>query len=172
MREDAVQALTADVVLTTRQLRAYYGVDERALRGLPFKDATVRPVHNRAATSARVRFYALKEDTLRCSANAALSHLAGAGAIRHQLGIAAQDWNALPESRDRNIPDAEFKRDGKIVAVEYDSGTYVRQLVKEKMEAFSERYDHVVWGAVSRVRAERLRRRHPDATVLDATWWE
>lgn len=173
MRDRAIMALGADGVLTARQLKRYCGVDERALRGLPHKDAQVRPVHSRPSASARVRFYALYEETLRYSSDTALSHIAGVAAIRHQLGIPPEEWSTRHASGDHNYPDAEYKeqQSGRRIAVEYDSGTYVRQLVREKMQHFEATYGGVVWGVISRVRGERIHRRHPDARVVDATWW-
>ena len=173
MRDRAILALGADGTLTARQLKLYYGVDERALRGLPYKDAQVRPVHSRPSASARVRFYAFDEETLRYRSNTALSHMAGVAAIRFQLGIPPGEWSTRPTSGEHNHPDAEYKEQQahRRIAVEYDSGTYVRQLVREKMQHFEATYGGVVWGVVSPVRGERIHRRHPDARVVDATWW-
>jgi len=180
MRERAVEALMTDRVLTARQLFVDHQVEERALRGLPYKDALVHPVHMRPSEQAQVRFYSLSAALLRNTTNPQLSHFTGTAQIRHALirqALASpqpdlpKSWKVLGHVKGLDQPDAEFHRGDLLLATEFDTGSYTRTKIMMKMDEYRERYDGVVWGVVSRKRGERLQDRFPDIQVVYDTWW-
>ena len=167
----ALDVLACHRVVTVRQLDRLYGVPPRVLTGLPRITLTVAPVHMRASLLVDATFVALTEHTLSCAPLGALSHLAGTAEMQAALDVPLGAWQVLPSGRGGNRPDAEFLDTNGCDrhAVEFDSGTYSRATVQEKLASFRTGYLSTVWGVGSALRAERLRDLVPN--VIQVQWW-
>ena len=169
-RQLALEVLHAHGVVTLRQLDRLYGVQARVLTGLPRVTLTVSPLHMRGSLTVDTTFVALSERTLRQSPGV-LAHLAGTAEMQPALGVPLAHWRAQPLGLGSNRPDAECD-DPKgfgVHAVEYDSGTYTRRKIREKLAAFNHSYLSTVWGVGSSVRRTHIAGLTPQIIVVE--WW-
>ncbi len=185
-RQRAVEILETDRALTGRQLFHYYGVHPKLLTGLGRREVTLSPKHGWRGRPITVQFYGLRQSDLDRLRVTDLRHFAGTGAMRYQLEIPVAHWSVLNrgrtvyQTRGRRmdadcVPDAEYVGAAGLIAVEFDTGTYVSTLVEEKLRSFDGRYRGTVWGTLSGARQARLKSKVIDWGVevkfLDATWW-
>ena len=172
LRPLALKVLRCHRVVTVRQLDRLYGLPARVLSGLPRRTVTVTPVHMRRSLWVDATFVALDEDLLNQDSGE-LTHLVGTAAMQALLDIPLDQWRVLPSWHARgNRPDAEYDHPGGrgLVAVEYDSGTYTRTLVKQKLKDYRDQgYHQTVWGAASALRGKRLK--DLGTTTIEVPWW-
>lgn len=167
----ALEVLACHRVVSVRQLDRLYGVPPQVLTGLPRLTVTVSPVHMRQSLVVDATFVALKERTLIRATPNALAHLAGTAEMQVALGIPLDRWQVLPSARKGNRPDAEY-RDPKgegLTAVEYDSGSYSRRIIDQKLTSYWPDYDSTVWGVGSVLRQTRLQ--EIMSRVILVRWW-
>lgn len=169
-RELALNVLRSHRVVTLRQLDRLYGVPARVLTGLPRVTLTVSPLHMRESLTVDATFVSLSERALRQSPGA-LAHLAGTAEMQSALGVPLAHWRAQPSGRGSNRPDAEYDDPEArgVHAAEYDSGTYTRSKISEKLAAFKHRYLSTVWGVGSSVRRDHIADLIPRIIVVE--WW-
>lgn len=161
-RREVMALLRVDTVLTDAQL-ARRGLDAR---GFPAYTTTQRPMMD-SSVEHEVTFRMI-DPALPIRQPQTLPHLAGLAEIRHRLSAPAPQWQAMGGSQVAQ-PDAVFRSDDALVAVEYDAG-YRGRVVERKMQAF-ERFGAVIWATPSVLRSERIRSRYPAARVLTVDYW-
>lgn len=186
-REARIEAaLRATGVLTGGQLRRYFDADPEDLRHLAtVRHAGVQPAHNRVLR-VNAEFYALRAGQLTPRVSL-LAHQVGAAELLLSLGVPPECW--LPGSVVRPLahaPDAAMRlNDGRLVAVEWDRGTYSARDVIAKMLSFGggvpAPYAGVLWGVVSQTQltnrrnvalgAPELRHVRLPALFMTAAWW-
>lgn len=186
-REEAIEILETDKALTGRQLHTYYGIHPKLLTGLGRRDATLGPKHGWTARPITVRFYGVNQSDLDRLRVTDLGHFAGTGELRYQLQADTESWRVLSRARVQKggrgrqlepacVPDAEYDGPDGRVGVEYDTGTYTKKLVAEKLRTYEKQYDRIVWGTLSGIRQARLKSKTIDWRIevdfRDATWWE
>jgi len=166
----ALEVLARHKVVTVRQLDRLYGVPARVLTGLPRRTLTVSPVHMRNSLYVDASFVALRMCTLD-QRHGTLTHLVGTAEMQPALGIPLDRWRALPTGWRTNRPDAEYDDPGGpgVIAAEYDSGTYTRAKIAEKLHCFNLAYTTTVWGVGSAVRRGHLEELVP--RIIEVHWW-
>lgn len=103
-----------------------------------------------------------------------IGHLLGCAQVRIDLGIAPSEWHSDAAAvGETERPDAFwYPQDGRVIAVEYDTGAYPPGVVASKVRAF-EAYDGVIWACSSERRRRRLRRTLGPLgyQVIQVDWW-
>lgn len=103
-----------------------------------------------------------------------IGHLLGCAQVRIDLGIRPDEWHSDAAAvGETERPDAFwYPEDGRVIAVEYDTGAYPPGVVAAKVKAFSA-YDGVIWACSSDRRRRRLRRTLGPLgyQVIQVDWW-
>lgn len=96
-----------------------------------------------------------------------MAHALGLAELRHAAGISPREilpapdlealWSRLKASG-HGLPDGLAARPEKLVALEYDHGSYKAAQVKEKVELTCRSADKTIWGAPGLARARWLRK--------------
>jgi len=169
--QSLVADLKVDGTVTLKQAQQHYHLpSELVLSTLPSRTMQVRPLRS-SAQSVSATFIALEEGELRYAPGWALAHTAGTAALRHLLGVKRGEWER-EASFGTHRADATWHRPGQgLVAIEYDAG-YGPATVKEKLKAFSEVYEAVVWGTTSSARANHIEGKHaaPRRHFVQVDW--
>ncbi|MBZ9715765.1 hypothetical protein [Deinococcus multiflagellatus] len=173
--ERAHEALACDGVMTEGQLKRHFKLEAEDLPAVPFVQDLARPVHMRPNLEVPVRFL-LATRTMGQAEVPHLAHRAGAGELRHQYGVPPSACEVVRPSRGTvrrraEEPDAIWQRaDGGRVAVEFDTGSYVRRVVEEKRDSFRQHFQGLVWGVVSERRQATVSSWLTQRVDL-AQWW-
>lgn len=169
----ALAALQCDGVLTSSQLIRHYGLNVGDLRGQLLRRAVVRPCHGRDATEHNVQFFVRDTKLYRASAHH-LAHRAGVAELRRQLGVEPDPaiWRVEARGRRRTEePDAYWYSESGKIAIEYDTGSYSRQVIERKLSTFRDRgFEDTIWAVPTASRA-RYMGQFPDANVRQVEWW-
>lgn len=152
------EALQSDRAMTNRQARSLYRVTrkEAASNGILITTKTVKPsaYSNEYLT---IPFLVADEAVARYS-GPQLRHLAGVVELRRQLGIAPSAWSSEAAAPLATfVPDAVWRSEKGLVAIEYDAGSYSADTVRNKGEAFQEGYARQVWGVALKDRVPFVR---------------
>lgn len=138
-------ALKADRVLTAGQLTHHLLANGQDLARLARVEHIIEPVHMRS-TRVKVTFCALDCAAL-SSRPTVLAHTAATGEARLSLSIPPEHWRSSLSADDVEYdPDAVYTTpSGHKIAVEYDRGTYNKGKIVNKILAFSQAYDGIIW---------------------------
>ena len=150
------QDLETDRVLSSGQLKRYYGLSLIELENCNFKSVETFLAPSRGSLCyGQVTFVGLSSRLGRLEGNS-LRHLAGIAEMRHVLGAPAGDWTSLAAARQQpRTPDAFWETARGLLAIEYDVGSYSPTQIKEKAKSFK-RYAGQIWGTPSRQRVRHL----------------
>ena len=164
-------ALRVDKVLSVPQVRRHYRILKKDLPPSYGSFASHVKDTYYAERVRKVSFVSLEGSSRRLSAND-LRHLAGIAEMRHALGAASQSWSLHPRG-ETAVPDALWTLDGEKVAVEFDAGSYSRERIVYKAQAYG-RFAAQVWGSSSQARLGFLQSVLGDldipATFIYAPW--
>lgn len=144
-RQRIAEALKADRVITAGQLRHHLLADGQDLARLARVEHIIEPVHMRS-TRVKVTFCALDRTDL-VSRPTVLAHIAGTAEARLGLSVPPEQWRASISGIKLDYdPDAVYTTpSGHKIAVEYDRGTYSKGKIVNKILAFSQVYDGIIW---------------------------
>ena len=152
-------ALSVDQVLSVPQVRRHYRVLKKDIPNIYGVFSSHVKETYYAERVRKVSFVAAQASTARLSTHE-LRHLAGVAEMRHFLGAPPDAWS-LSTKGDTAVPDALWIRPDMEVAVEFDAGSYSRERIIFKAQAYR-RFGTQVWGSSSRARLGFLK------TILDA----
>lgn len=103
-----------------------------------------------------------------------ITHYCGAAEMRMQLGAQLEHWvNDAGAAGKGEQPDAVWHHPERgTLAIEFDTGSYTKRLIEDKMVAFGE-YDGVIWGVTTPYRKRRLSLKwaRQKVQVLYVPWW-
>jgi len=133
---------------------------------------TLMPEHARKFYVDVTYFYPARSRGLEWLRLTPLMHLLGTAAMRHLLQAQAKDWRTTAHAAGgRYKPDALWTTPAGVVAIEFDTGRYRREVRLSKMAAFEQAYPRIIWGTSSPARAQWMRRAYPKLEVLDVDFW-
>lgn len=171
------QALETDKVMTVNQCARHFHASESDVRSLGIHtfDHDVGKTTN-CTYQPTMHFVTLERRHARLS-TADLRHLAGLAEMRLRLRASPHEWRVHLRRPDRGrMPDGQYTYKGECCALEFDAGSYKRERVLEKMEAYAREYDTQLWGAATSARVAYLRKcaaHAPQAVlVMHAPWFE
>ncbi|GGJ48120.1 hypothetical protein [Deinococcus roseus] len=156
------EALGTDQVLSAYLVEKHFHLPLeycQLVPGVHIEYCMVSPVANDALETQLVPLMGLKKDfTLRFTSDQ-LGHMVGAASARLDLNIPPAQWSCSAESLGKgNAPDAVATVDHVRLAVEYDTGAYRPQVIRQKLRKFSREYDRLVWVSSSQTRTLALKR--------------
>lgn len=185
-RQDRIKhaqaALACDGVMTSGQLERYFGLTDRDFPDTPFVEDLVRPVHMRHGFELSTRFF-LADPRMGRMEVPQLAHRAGTAELRHQVGIPPEQCEVERRSdgrlrRKTEEPDAIWYPDptdrSRRWAVEYDTGSYPKDVIEKKRDTFYRRFERIVWGVPSARRQQFVRSHISDSSrseVRVVDWW-
>ena len=161
------EALECDSVLSQATCLRYFG-GPPVWAGVWARTLDYVPI-NVCGYYARVTSYQLKAKrklpNLRVEQ---FQHLLGVAEMRGMLGAATEDWdNQADRLGVRLRPDAVWKSPQGDVAIEFDTGSYRRSVVWDKIKRFEKDFPAgIFWGVTELKRAERLQRSFPGVQVM------
>ena len=164
-------AMQCDGVLTRQQLYRYYGLRPEALAGWPYPyiEALMRPEHSRESLQVGTWFF-LRDTAQQRHSWTSLSHDAVTADIRHILDVEPDShiWQTRVSAQNsKHKPDARWITSKGPVAIETDTGTYVRRTVKDKISAFRDQgYVDIIWGVAGKERQQRIQDEHGIEVIL------
>lgn len=171
--------LLTDRVISASRAYRHYRVPLRVARNEGIDVVTAWLTRTTSARRAHKTAFLVLDERALGQRPAALRHLAGATAVRLELGVPADDWrNDAGRPLALHVPDALWLRaDGptEAWAVEVDVGSYTPRQIASKAAAFGQEYGMQVWAAATEARVAVLSRllsaRNMPARVICAPWW-
>lgn len=175
-----IEDLQVDHVLSAGQLRRRYGLvlDGRGARdlGLCWTERTVTTVHNSPSSVLHLGFVVLPD--LHRAEGWRLGHAAGTAEVRSLLGVERESWRstAAEVGFHTATPDAVFASSAGLAAVEFDTGSYGREVVQTKLRAHCAFPGGAVWATSGERRSRAIRDRslvhhRGRIQVVRAAWW-
>ncbi|WP_216325658.1 hypothetical protein [Deinococcus aestuarii] len=168
------QALAVDRVISGHQLFRLYGLEPSDVHDVHHVDTQLKPVHSDAAQVVHARFYVSDRRLIQRDVTF-LSHAAGVAEMRVLLNVPPDPSRWLTGvalgRREFCKPDAVLVTEFGRTAVEYDTGSYTRSVIADKLGAFRDQsYEDVIWGVPGEARRERLAQEW-DLRVLLTRWF-
>ena len=142
--------LEVDLAISRGQLERHYGLLEFPEGVITY--TTLMALSHGARREQKVQF-ALHPSQVGTRRHE-LRHLCGVGELRRVLGIeAGQEWRSEAHRTHRGAePDGEWTANQGRFALEYDTGSYSPDTLREKLHAFARRYRGQCWGFPTEVR--------------------
>jgi hypothetical protein len=140
--------LSTDLVQPLSRVLAESGLSPRAIsREFHVFDVFVETAthHARASRTTCVAVEPLERRATE------IRHLLGIASMRRELGVPPEHWR-LYEAYDPIAPDAEWRVPHGTIAIEFDAGSYSRQVIVTKTLQFGAAYRDQVWGMLGEAR--------------------
>ncbi|MFK7603653.1 hypothetical protein ACI3L1_15725 [Deinococcus sp. SM5_A1] len=175
--EQAQSDLEIDGVISSSQLRRYYGLEPVDLAGRLLTVALIRPVASRPALEVQQTLVVSGAEIARLN-DTDLNHKLTLTETRLMLGIEADPevWQVNPKpSLKLNQPDGVWISEGQRVAIEADTGQYHMRIVDQKLDSFAQQgYASTIWGTGSEGRAKNIEKKlgsRYKVSFVRPSWW-